>query len=108
MSLGAAYPVEPGDAAGECAEHLKAADLGGPGEEVRLDDALQAGLAAEVAAMEQVCGVGRREPANVDAEAGLHDHAYDGGQVGMADEEVVHLGGVVGDLSQGRSEEVLP
>ena len=50
--VGGHFPVEPGDAAGECTEQGLAADLCGPGEEVGLDDALKAGLAAEVAAME--------------------------------------------------------
>ena len=59
-------------------------------------------------AMQQVGGVGLRQPVNVDAEGCLYDHADDGAQVGVADEQVVHLVGIAGDLAQGRGEQVLP
>ena len=41
--------------------------------------------------LEQVGGVGLGQAANVDAEGSLHHHADDGAQVGVADEQVVHL-----------------
>ena len=82
-------PVEAGDAAGEGLDEGEAAfHLGGPGKEVRLHHALQAGLAAELAPVEKVGGVGFRQPVDVDAEGGLHHHADDGGEVGVADEQV--------------------
>ena len=92
-------PVELGDAAGERPEQGQAANLDGPGEEVGFHDALKAGLAAEVAAMEQVGGVGLSQSIDVAAERRLHHHADDGGQVGVADKEVVQLIGGAGDFT---------
>ena len=106
--VGRLLPVEPGDPAGEGLEHGQAAHLCGPGEEVGLHDALQPRLVAEVAAVEEVRGVGLRQLVDVAAEGRLHNHAYDGGQVGMADEQVVHLCGIVGYFAQGGREQVLP
>ena len=107
--VGGLLPVEAGDAAGEGLDEGQAAiHLGGPGEEVRLYHALQARLAAELASVEEVGGVGFRQPVDVDAEGGLHDHADDGGEVGVADEQVVHLVGGAGHFAEGGGEEVLP
>ena len=91
--VGRLLPVEPCDTSGEGLEHGEAADLCGPGEEVGLHDALQTRLVSEVAAVEEVGGVGLGQLVDVAAEGCLHHHANDGGQVGMADEQIVHLGG---------------
>ena len=57
--VGGLLPVEAGDAAGEGLDEGQAAiHLGGPGEEVGLHHALQARLAAELAPVEEVGGVG--------------------------------------------------
>ena len=101
-------PVKPGDAAGECPEQGQSADLDGPGEEVGLDDTLKSGLAAEVASVEQIGGIGLSQSIDVAAERRLHYHADDGGQVGVADKEVVQLIGVAGYLSESGGQEVLP
>ena len=52
--------------------------------------------------LEQVGGVGLGQAADVDAEGGLHHHADDGAEVGVADEQVVHLFRADADLSQPR------
>ena len=106
--VGRLLPVEPGDPAGEGLEHGEAADLRGPSEEVGLHDALQSRLVSEVAAVEEVGGVGLGQLVDVAAEGRLHHHANDGGQVGMADEQVVHLGGIGGYFAQGGREQILP
>ena len=106
--VGRLLPVEPGDTAGEGPEHGQTAHLRWPGEEVGLHHALQARLVSEVAAVEEVGGVGLGQLVDVAAEGRLHHHANDGGQVGMADEQVVHLGGIGGYFAQGGREQVLP
>ena len=103
-----AGPVEAGQAAGQGAEQRGAADLGGPGEEVGGDDAVQSGGVAEAAALEQVGGVGFGHLADVHAEGGLHGDAHHQGEVGVADKEVVQFGGGVGDFAEGGGEQVLP
>ena len=57
-------------------------------------------LAQEFAAEDQVPGVGLREVADVDAEPGLDHHADDGGEVGVADEEIVHLFAAFGNFAE--------
>ena len=107
--VGGLLPVEAGDATGEGLDEGEAAfDLRGPGEEVRLHHALQAGLAAELPSVEQVCGVVLRPLSDVDAEAGLDHHPDDGGEIGVADEEVVHLRLGAGHLAEGGHEQVAP
>ena len=101
-------PIEPGDAMGQRFQQRQAANLGRPGEEVGLDDALQAGRAAELPADQQVGRAGCRHPPDVDAERGLDDHADDGGQVGVPDEQIVHLLRRAGDLAQRGAQEVVP
>ena len=101
-------PVEPCDSPGEGLEQWQATHLRGPGEEVRFHDTLKTGLAAEVTAVEQVRGIGLRQPVDVAAEGRLHHYADDGGQVGMADEQVIHLSGIICDFSQGSRKQVLP
>ena len=44
--------------------------------------------------MHQVCGVSFGQSADVYAEGGLHHHADDCAQIGMADEEVVQVSSV--------------
>ena len=69
---------------------------------------MKSGLAAEVAAVEQIGGIGLSQPVDVAAERRLHHHTDDGGQVCVADKEVVQLVGGAGYLSESGGEQVLP
>ena len=68
-----------------------APNLNGPGEEVRFQHPLQTRGAVQLAALEQVGGVGLGQPPDVDAEGRLHHHADHCAQVGVPHEQVVHL-----------------
>ena len=105
---GGVPPVEAGDATGQGFDEGQSAHLGRPGKEVGFQNALQAGASVQFAALKQVGGVGLGQLADGDAEGRLHHHADDGGEVGVADEEVVHLGGVVGNFAEGGAQEVVP
>ena len=119
-------PVEAGHPAGQGLQQRVAADLIGPGEEVRFEHPLQPRAVAQLPTLEQVGGVVGGQLADVDTEGGLHHHADDGAQVGVADEQVVHLLRAdanlrqsrarlvahplraVGDFAQGGAQQVIP
>ena len=90
-------PVELGDAPGQRPDGRQPADFCGPGEEVRLDDSLETGGVPEGPALP-----------DVDSKGGLHHHADDHAQVGVADEQVVQLLRRTGHLAQRRPQQVEP
>ena len=106
--VGRLLPVEPCDASGEGLEHGQAAHLRGPGEEVRFHNPLQPRLVAEVAAVQQVAWVGLSQVADVGSETRLDDHSDDCGQVGVADEQIVHLGGAACYFAECGGKQVFP
>ena len=62
----------------------------------------------EAATLQQVRGVGFGQLANVDTEGSLHGNADDQAEVGVADEQPVQGGLVVGDFAEGGTEQVVP
>ena len=95
-------PVEPGHPAGQGLQQRVAADLDWPGEEVRFQHSLQPRGPEQLPSLEQIGRVRLGQAANVDAEGGCNHHPDDGAQVGVANEQVVHLLPADADLGQSR------
>ena len=101
-------PAEPGDAVRHGSDQRLPTDFDRPGKEVRFHDARQAGITGKTASQQQVVRVVPRQLADVNAKGRLHDHADHDAQVGVTDEEVVQVCRGLGNLAEGRHQQVAP
>ena len=103
-----AGPVEAVDAAGESVQPRAALNLGGPGKEIGLDNAAHAGFVDEQLAVEQLGGIALRVLDDINAEGGLQRERDDGGEVSVAQEQVVEVVLALDHFAQRGGEQLPP
>ena len=101
-------PVEVGNAAGQGLEKGTPANFRRPGKEVRPHNSPQVGSVAETPSVEQILRFNGRQSPQVKAKGCLYHHTNHRAEVGMADEQVIHLLRAGTHFPQGRAEQILP